>query len=700
MRNQTVCVAVCAILAAACGGKKDKAGEGGDEGGGETKKPGVTATCADMPGSMRTNLKQTADGATTYYVEAVTVKVDGVAKRRLDLFRYDVASSKGTLVVEDVSDDYFALGDGTLVFSREGKKHDFLDKYEEQIFAMTPGADPVALTKPGEMIGGFAVDEESGSLVYCGGSTFADTIYKVPLAGGDAQKIGDGYEIYGLSAKNKGVYVNQFQGAVAIVPLAGGEAISRPLIEPGGFLAEIGERIIMIDSANDLVTLPAVGGAPDSAPAKLDIPKLTDMLVRDSAGRLLITGRHDGAFVAFLTDGNLVLKQVTTTAVRIGELIEVEGGRKLVMARHDTNGDGKFEVTDESDLCTIPPHKADELVRFESRTVPKKLVPTAAKLAALLDEADLEGSKLRIVHSELSDISTVVLESPASGATDIAALHARARDVQKRITELSGSGSLDVSIRYRGNGRRADSRWSAPAATFLATAGFGSALLSDASEYSFELDPAVKITVTEDPYSYGQTSSIGKAVCSGTVKNTTAQTLDEITVECTNETVLGVERETAALKPTKLEAGASGKYTVVIPVADGDGAFPITLLVDGKPAAYRNAYAETKIGEMVNVASDVQAATGFGYLWTDNRTAGPSYDRKTVRVVVVRVPSSFAAAALDEQARLAASAAEKFGAYYADDEQPMELAVELVEHDSEKTGWMYRNGVLNPEEDR
>lgn len=705
MRNQTVCVALCAVLAAACGGKKDGGGDGkgeGKTGGGDGKGEvaGVAATCADLPGTMRTNLRQTADGATTYYVEAVVVDVDGAKKRRLDLFRYDVASATGTLVIEDVSDDYFITADGTIVYSREGDKHEFLDKHAEQIFAQKPGGEPVALTKPGEMISGFAVDDASSSVVYCGGSSFADTIYSVPLAGGEAKKLGEGYEIYGLSPTNKGVYVNYFQGSVAVVPLAGGEAVPHPSIAPGGFLAEIGDRIVMLDASGELATVPAAPPATGSTATatKLEIPKLTDMLVRDSRGRLLVTGELDGSFVAYLTDGNLVMKQTTTNGVRIGELVEIEGGRKLVMVRHDTDGDGQFEVTDESDLCTIPPHEADDVVRIEARTVPKKMVATAARLAPLLDEADLKGSRLRIVHSPLQKVSTVVLESPAAGSTEIDALHERARAVQKRIAELSGSDALDVSIRYRGNGRRADSRWSETGGRFLATAGFGSALLGDASEYSFELDPAVKITVTEDPYAYGQTSSIGKAVCSGTVKNTTGAALDKITVECTNETILGVERESSKLKPDKLEPGATGKYSIVIPVADGDGAFPIAVMVDGEPAAYRNAYSEARMGEMVKVAADVQTATGLGYLWTDHRTTGPSYDRKTIRVVVARAPASFAGQDPAEQSRLAASAADKFRAYYANDDKPLDLAIDVIAHDSDKTGWTYRDGVLKAEE--
>ena len=702
MRNPLVCAVLCGVVTAGCGGgDKDEP----DKTAGHEPVPEapakVTAQCVDLPGAARTNLRKSRDGKAIYYVEAVYFDTDGERRRRLDLFSFDVATATPTRVIEDVSDEYDTTADGTIVFSRQGKKHDYLDQYEEQIFAKPPGKEPVPLSKAGETISGFAIDEQSASVVYCGGDSFADSIYTVPIAGGTPKKIGDGYQVYGVSKQGRGVYVNKYQGYVGRVPIAGGEAEDFTGITPGGFIAEIAGNVLFIDGEGALSTIP--GATPANAVAtKLDLPALTDMIARDVGDKLLVTGSLAGKLVAFMTDGTLTMKQLTTDRVRIAGLVALEGGRSVVLARHDTDGDGEFEVTDESDLCAIQGARPDEAVAFDVRAVPKRYVPVAAKLATLTEQVDLKGAALRLVHSELRGVTSLAIESPESGPTEIAALHERARAVQAQVLALAGMDKLEVSIRYLGNGRRADSSWDADAARYLAAAGFGTALLTDPTEYSFEIDPAVKIAIEQDPYSYGTPNSIGRATCTGTVKNITDAVLTAISVVCSNHTVIGTNTATAKLVPTKLEPGATGKYSIVITVADGDNAFPITLLVGDKPAAYRNAYAEKKIAEVLEVAAAVQAATGLAYEWTGQRTTGTSYDRKTVRVAVMKVPAAFEAAGAAKQAALVSTANDLFRAYYsrADDDDPMDLEVELIRHDNDKTGWVFRDGTLIKEKRR
>jgi hypothetical protein len=653
-------------------------------------------TCADLPGARRLALQASQDGKTLYYIEEATKKLDDERVVTLNLYALDVATRAAKLVVSDVESDAVVLADGTAVFRRQTEKKDILGRHNHKLMIARPNQEAVAITDEKNEVGEFEVDAAKGTVyMVMGESSFPSELWKVPLAGGAPEKIKTErvMRIYGLV--DDALIVPNYGGGLTKQPTAGGAATELANIYGSYLLGIHAGHLVLQDKASEKVTIAPLADAKKQT--ALDVGS-TDVSLFQARDQSYLLAKKPGTYEVHALTGTATKPVLVAKGARPSAAIAI-GDKLAVLAIVDSDGNGDHEYGEEADVCFVSP--GPDVVELPSRTIPKRFVEVAKRLAAVTKEGPLAGASLRFTtDGPLEFVEFTV----ASGTSDLDKLRELAKSTQEKVTQHSGLAQLSVAIAIRDNGRRAVSRWDAPAGAFLTSAGMGTAQVVDRREYKVEVDPAITLTRESDRYGMNRESRIGTVTCSGSITNISDKELANLEAECTNELHENFGDGKPAkgkVKPPKLAPNATGKYSVELGVADAAKGVPLTLYSDGARIAYLNAFANKRAESVLAVAAKVHDQTKLAYYSMVPAMIGPSYSRKKVVKIYVRGDKAFADGSKEARQTAAAAALPLFAEYTTATKNlegdPMLL---VLRGDGFEVGWTYANGTLTDGEPR
>lgn len=366
-------------------------------------------------------------------------------------------------------------------------------------------------------------------------------------------------------------------------------------------------------------------------------------------------------------------------AVRSGLRLSDDG--KTVYYREIELPDARIGSLDETDVCFAAP--GPEPIEVHARTLPRRLVDVAARLAPLTASGPLAGAVQRF--TPIGDLELTVASAPAGN--DPAGL---VRQTQARVTELSGMPHLSVAIRARDTGLRAVSEWDDVAGAFLVSTGMGDLQIADRAAYTLELDPEVSYSFTDSFRDFGE------ATCTGTVKNISDHPVSNLEVRCMVRWEEDERKRKAKVQPATLAPGARGSYRLAIGLTSASPGPRVAVLVDGKRAPAINVYVEKRMGEGLIVATKVQAATQLAY---DHLAVTDGGVRPGPLAIYVRAPKALEDGPSEALAKAAAAALPRLREVVGR-ERRGSVQLRILRGDGARVGWTFANGKLTEGEPR
>jgi hypothetical protein len=706
MRRSGVTWFLCALVG--CGGGATPAGSAGGSGDGSTSRPAAGSaagsgsaigsgsaagsaatttpaapavapsrlTCADLPGAVRFGLQLSDDGKTVYYRELELPEArGGESPLTYAVHAFDLARRTATQVVAGASWPTVIAGDGTVAFVRPSEKFHSIRRNRVLMLA-APGKQPVAATSDDEMVYDIALDRATSTLWMLKSKDVINELWKLPITGGKLERVPSeqAYGIYGVAG---GWVVVSHGNEVIRRPAKGGAGTKIADLEVDRVLGMHGDQVVVMNrSSHKLSSLSLASGKRTELAITGDEIDLTQP--GDTA--YLIARKGDSYEVRGLAD--LAAPPVLVTrGVRPTDVVHA-GDRLVVLAKVDSNDDGKLGALDETDVCFAAP--GPDPIEVHARTLPRRLVDVAARLAPLTASGPLAGAVQRF--SPTGDLELTLASAPAG--SDLTGL---VRQTQTRVTELSGMPHLSVAIRVRDTGERAVSEWDDAAGAFLVSTGIGALQVADRPAYTLELDPKVTYTYT-DSFSHDW----GDATCTGTVKNISDHPLSNIEVRCMQRWDEDERHKKAKVQPATLAPGARGSYRIAIGYTSSSPGPRVAVLVDGKRAPALNVYAEKREGEALIVAAKVQATTQLAY---DHAALTDGGVRPGPVAIYVRAPEALEDGPPEALAKAAAAALPRLREVVPR-ERRGNAQLRILRGDGARVGWSFVNGKLTEGEPR
>lgn len=605
--------------------------------------------CDSFDATRRMGLLKSADGK--------MLLLEARREGEYVLERVDMEGRMTRQIQPDV-DYYWPLNDGGIVFKSSKAILFHLKKGLKQPRQISPADSKVY---------SFAVDEQSGTVVYAQrkGESLEDKekdekplldIFQVALEDGTPKKITEGKVILGAIPGEKAILVSRRDGKVARVPLGGGDEKVVDIGMDRVVLGQTKDHLIakhLTEPKSKFVAVPFDG----SPLVELDFGRPPETLDWTSDHSTFFVFEKNPNAAVFKVDGRTVSPVMTTKGTRIKDVVSLSGDSFAILAEHDTNNNGRSDVSDEVDLCLIERHGSDKPIEMVARFVPKDKLALVEKFAPLLKEPDLEGAALGFDVRDKMDV--LQIDAPKATPDDFTALRKRAQELQKRVNEIAGNeAKIGLRIQY-GNAKFTESLWVEEKNRFVTYAGVGAAAMSEPSEYDLDLDASVGFMTP------GHINS-GPALCTGKVKNVGSVPLENITATCEfvdRRTKLPIASKSIAITPAKLAPGATGSYRVIVTIEAGDGNFRLLLSSGGKNLSYFNSQISERSNKIATVALDVFAKTGLQYMYEDSKAGGD------IRLIAVKSSAEFDKLSKDEQKTRAT--------------QAMELLLEVLKRDVE-----------------
>ncbi len=634
--RSVVGVFLSATVAACSGG----GGGGGGGGPGGTKTSAGPAgelpggfRCLDAPGgAQRTDLVAGAGGRRLLWLELDPA----AASADWTLVAFDLPAGPPRTLARAVAPGHAPAGDGDSVV--------YLAAKPPGLYVVgAAGGEPRRLSSEGQVVTSFVA--AGGTVTYAAWERHPGDagIHQVSLAGGAPNRLAPGLFVWQSLDGGKALLAGTLHGNDLVVeklavpggaatPLGGaawvypidsifvnrpgglsetyapdgflkeqyGDGFVRRFMEPGhgnpeGYgIAFSGRELVLGHTGRGLWvgSLPggllARGSGSDAGKARYLAAgdgKTTD-LAADAADR-----RLPGAFVARKQEGGEGLLAASPTG--LAPVVAVSGGwlegatnldeRDLaVLISHDTDGDERRSVDDETDACLVRAGGTAPLA-LPDRHVPRRFVATSAALDALADaDPELAGSTSRFVLGGAALALSVAGEGPEGDA-----LRPRTTTLQATVGERLGDPHLGLVVSFRGSGRRAALLWSAPRGRFAFLTGMGGVWRPDPVDYRVGLYP--KVAYVTDYY-----NSRTSVRCSGTVKNL-GPAPAAVDVECTRmEDFGGGAARTEKKSLGTMAPGAKQDFSMSlgsIPLGPGGGNVDVRVLVDGSEVTdYYNLY--------------------------------------------------------------------------------------------------------------
>jgi hypothetical protein len=638
--------------------------------------PPSRLTCADLPGAVRFGLQLSDDGKTVYYRE-VELPEDrtGQSPITYSVHAFDLARRTATRVAADVGSPTAIAGDGTVAFLRPSEKFHYGLRNRVLMLA-APGKEPVAVTSNDEMVYGIELDRATGTLWLTKTKDVIDELWKLPIAGGKLERVAgeQAIGIYGVAGDS---VVVSYLSKVMRRPVKGGAGKEIANLEVDRVLGMHGDQVLVMNRSNHKLSSLSVASGKR---AELAVTGDDIDLSQPGDTAYLIVRKGDSYEVRGLAD--LAAPPVLVTrGVQPTDVVRA-GDRLLVLAKVDSNDDGKFGGLDETDVCFAAP--GPDPIEVHARTLPRRLVDVAARLAPLTASGPLAGAVQRFTPT--GDLELTVASAPAGN--DPAGL---VRQTQARVTELSKMPHLSVAIRVRDTGLRAVSEWDDVAGAFLVSTGMGDLQVADRAAYALELDPKVSYSFTD---SLGH--DWGDATCTGTVKNISDHPVSNIEVRCMPRREEDERHKKAKVQPATLAPGARGSYRLAIGYTSTSPGPRVAVLIDGKRTPAINVFAEKRMGEGLIVATKVQGTTQLAY---DHAAMTDRGLRPGPLAIYVRATKALEDGPPDALAKAAAAALPRLREAV-DRERRGSTELRILRGDGARVGWTFANSKLTEGEPR
>jgi hypothetical protein len=233
--------------------------------------------------------------------------------------------------------------------------------------------------------------------------------------------------------------------------------------------------------------------------------------------------------------------------------------------------------------------RIEDLVRYTEDRPPKRVELATAAISQKLGAIGLGSA--RVTFRWLNTLRILPTEGEAPSWEKLVALGRSAYDI---VRGPLNDNAITVEVEFSKSGRKSACFEDRLTEAVRCRYGDSRIMVESREGYGVEVDP----TVTAIRSEYGGPEG---ATCSGTVRNLSkAQQRTE--VECSLDVRIGQSQtKRAATEPPVLGPGGSGSYTIAFDgVSDYSPRMRTAVYVDGKRAAYFNAYAARKDREQLD----------------------------------------------------------------------------------------------------
>lgn len=628
-----------------------------------------------------------------------------------DLIAFDIVKKTTTRILENIQTNILRSKKGHLIFSRPNemaRKGSISTRFSGQnIYVLDPGSREPRLLLESNSINEFFLNGETDAVFLKSYVNGKFAFYRVPLMGGLPEQLvtpvdvatWDLHGVVGgtlLMSPIPSPMPTRPNKSWTIVPF--GEDKGNKIEMPGLFVGTFNEHLFYTPENETEIRsmpigktsqLPSNDEQPSEANSGVHFPikfDQADFGMQQTASAFYFFGSQESQRAIYSTNGQVITRLLRYHGGSVESVASLGPDQLAILLTQDTNNDGVFGQTDETDLCFVDQIRSPEPAQFPVRSSPRRFVKTMARLSSLRDEADLQGAKLQIYDTQENGRPILLIRTPQSGPAGVVDLYARMRALQKQVDALNGAenngaGNLDLSISYLGDRRRRGrSTWSNKFNRYTVYAGIGAALLEDTDSLDLEVQPRVRVLL-DSLYRDGD-PKIGPVTCHGTIRNLSKRVLRDLEVLCVMKTgwLDDVEKRmsiTSVLLPNK-----SVNYSLPLGIGTNDNV-QLHIYEAGREIDYLNNHNEQKMRALLDVAERVYEHTGLAYAIHAESVEGPSYDRrKKVRITVV-APEKFLQKERHQQDLMAASALSLFSSYWKQESPNAQFQLDMVDDSSE-----------------
>jgi hypothetical protein len=559
--------------------------------------------CLELPGASRSELAVTSDR------RVLTWMMHNPQTAQNELYAYDI-STGGTRVVGS------GLKFGRLTAGRAVGLVPIEPKATRR-HGLKLG-DHVIVPSPDLTIIRFVVDEPRARVFYSavhlvGGPP---SVWSVPIAGGEPVEVVVNGTLVGVVPDGSALLIKVLnQNSMELVrhPLEGSPPSTLATDYGSGQL--VGGRVfynpeVSTGFIGPLKSISASGGSAllleGDAALTLTLSNGNDIARSwgpwEGSRTLYRLDAEGGATVAMKVEGAEVLSATMMP----------DGKRVAMLLVHDTNDDGKFEGTDEVDVC-VGATSALAVYKVNARKVPKEYLPLVT-IAPAIAKGDLDGASVRLEQDRGRAI--LVIETQRAWEGDEAALFDRGIEVWKAFLmtlEFLGERGLtrprvvpDLLIRWRGNERHVGFVQRPELKVPLPVAGaYGLSVMSP-KYFTTKVWSGLQ-TVTNFTWSKPHIHT-----CKGKVQNLGPEPV-EMEVECQiTESGVNVPVAVGRLSLGQVKPGEIKPYNIKSMGTDNlVTKYDLVLRVNGKTTDWHNGHISDELQAFIAMADRIRAATGF-----------------------------------------------------------------------------------------